>query len=131
MRIQCKPNGDRYWEYVLMYVDDIMCVSHDPQSVLDAIGQRYKLKPGSVGELTSYLGADALAIRTNPDGQCNPTSIQCSVKEVESKLAEINRKLPELIICLARSPAVTGIFTHSNTLGERHFSDRIIGGKRG
>jgi hypothetical protein len=36
----------------------------------------------------------------------------------------------ELNICLARSQAVTGTVTHSNAMSERHFSDRIIGGRR-
>jgi hypothetical protein len=36
----------------------------------------------------------------------------------------------ELNICLTQSPAVTGTVTHDDALGERHFSDRIIGGRR-
>jgi hypothetical protein len=36
----------------------------------------------------------------------------------------------ELNICLARSPAMTGTVMHSDALGECHFSDRIIGGRR-
>ena len=24
-----KPNGEKYWEYVLIYVDDILVMSHD------------------------------------------------------------------------------------------------------
>jgi hypothetical protein len=39
-------------------------------------------------------------------------------------------RLAELNIYLARSPAVTGTVMHSDALGERHFSDRIIGGRR-
>jgi Reverse transcriptase (RNA-dependent DNA polymerase) len=103
MRIQRKPNGDRYWEYILMYVDDIMCISHDPQSVLDAIGQRYKLKPGSVGEPTSYLGAviSKYYLPGNPHkprwAMSSDKYLQRAVKEVESKLGEINRKLPSRV----------------------------------
>jgi hypothetical protein len=29
MRPNCKPDGTKYWEYVLCYVDDILVVSHD------------------------------------------------------------------------------------------------------
>jgi hypothetical protein len=33
-------------------------------------------------------------------------------------------------ICLTQNPAVTGTVTHSDAMSERHFSDRIIGGRR-
>ena len=29
MRENCKPNGDKYYEYFLAYVDDLLLVSHD------------------------------------------------------------------------------------------------------
>jgi hypothetical protein len=35
MRPQVKPNGDKYWEYVLCFVDDILCASHEPQTDMD------------------------------------------------------------------------------------------------
>jgi Reverse transcriptase (RNA-dependent DNA polymerase) len=31
MRENVKPSGEHYWEFVLMYVDDIKSISHDPQ----------------------------------------------------------------------------------------------------
>jgi hypothetical protein len=44
--------------------------------------------------------------------------------------ARIAEYTNELNICLTQSPAVTGTVTHDDALGERHFSDRIIGGRR-
>jgi hypothetical protein len=99
MRVNSKPSGERYWEFVLMYVDDIMCISHDPQKVMDLIGKVYTLKKGSVGEPTTYLGAD-IGKYYLPD---DPTKVRWSmsadkylkqaVKEVELKIGEIDRKL--------------------------------------
>jgi Reverse transcriptase (RNA-dependent DNA polymerase) len=99
MRENSKPCGERYWEFVLMYVDDIMCISHDPQKVMDHIGKVYTLKKGSVGEPTTYLGAQ-IGKYYLPD---NPTKVRWSmsaddylkraVKEVETKLGEVDRKL--------------------------------------
>jgi hypothetical protein len=57
MRPKAKPNGDKYWEYVLCYVDDILCVSHEPQTVMDYLASRYTLKKESVREPNAYLGA--------------------------------------------------------------------------
>ena len=50
-------DGFKYWEYVLVYVDDLLVVSHDPQAVMDIMNKSYTLKPGSVKVPTEYLGA--------------------------------------------------------------------------
>ena len=49
-------NGKNYWEYVLLYVDDALCISMNPRAVLEnKIGRYWKLKSGSVGSPTIYL----------------------------------------------------------------------------
>jgi hypothetical protein len=35
MRVNTKPSGEHYCEFILMYVNDIMCILHDPQKVMD------------------------------------------------------------------------------------------------
>jgi hypothetical protein len=47
----------------LLYVDDVLVVSHDPQDIMNARGTCYTLKPGSVREPKEYLRA--------PIGRCN------------------------------------------------------------
>jgi len=46
-----------YYSYVLIYVDDILCIHHDAMLILNQIGKYFKLKPGSVGDPDMYLGA--------------------------------------------------------------------------
>jgi hypothetical protein len=46
-----------YYAYILCYVDDILCVHHDPMSVLNMINGYMPLKPSSVGNPAIYLGA--------------------------------------------------------------------------
>ena len=58
MRAAVKPNKEKYYEYVLCYVDDILAISHDPQAIMDHLSDKYTLKDGSVQEPTTYLGAD-------------------------------------------------------------------------
>ena len=60
MRPNTKPNGDKYWEYLLCYVDDLLCISHSPQLVMDYLAQIYTLKEGSVKEPDAYLGAEIM-----------------------------------------------------------------------
>jgi hypothetical protein len=47
----------RYYAYILCYVDDILCVHHDPMSVLNLINGYMPLKPSLVGDPDIYLGA--------------------------------------------------------------------------
>jgi hypothetical protein len=56
MKRRAKPTGDNYWEYHLVYTDDILCVSHDARDVMVKLEQMFKLK-GGIGEPTTYLGA--------------------------------------------------------------------------
>jgi len=46
-----------YSAYILCYVDDILCIYHDPMSVMNEINGYLPLKPSSVGGPDTYLGA--------------------------------------------------------------------------
>jgi hypothetical protein len=58
MKEETHPDdGVTYWEYILIYVDDILRVHHDPGTSLTQIDKYFRMKPGSIMELTFYLGA--------------------------------------------------------------------------
>jgi hypothetical protein len=50
-------DGVKYWAYILIYVDAILCVHHDPGKSLAQIDKYFKMKPCSIMETTFYLGA--------------------------------------------------------------------------
>ena len=57
MRPAKKDLGEEYWEYVLLYVDDALCVSMNGEHVLEnEIDKYFYIKEGSVGPPTIYLG---------------------------------------------------------------------------
>ena len=63
MRPMTKPDGFEYWEYVLIYVDDIMVISHEPEKLMESLSALYRLKEDpktkkGYGVPTKYLGAD-------------------------------------------------------------------------
>jgi hypothetical protein len=58
MRPAVTPDGTKYWEYVLAYVDDLLAVSHDPAIIMEQLGEHYTLKPGSVRPPAEYPGSD-------------------------------------------------------------------------
>ncbi len=47
----------RYYTYILCYVDNILCIHHDPMSVMGEINKYLPLKPSSVSNPDIYLGA--------------------------------------------------------------------------
>jgi hypothetical protein len=47
----------RYHAYILCYVDNILCVHHNPMSVLNLIHGYMLLKPSLIGDPDIYLGA--------------------------------------------------------------------------
>lgn len=67
IREAAKANGDKYYELLLVYVDDILCVSDDPQATMDKIGNIFEIK-GSVKVPDRYLGANLLQWQC-PDGR--------------------------------------------------------------
>jgi hypothetical protein len=46
-----------YWAYILIYVDDILCVHHDPGTPLAKLDEYFKMKEGLIQVSTFFLGA--------------------------------------------------------------------------
>jgi hypothetical protein len=57
MKAETRPNdGVRYWAYILIYVDDILCVHHDPGTPLAKLDEYFNMKEGYIQVPTFYLG---------------------------------------------------------------------------
>ena len=56
MRPAMKPDGFKYWEYILCYVDDILCVSHNPTATMKLIQSKFKLKDDKMEPPDTYWG---------------------------------------------------------------------------
>jgi hypothetical protein len=58
MKAEILPDdGVLYWSYILIYVDDILCVHHDPRAPLAKLDEYFKMKKGSIQVPTFYLDA--------------------------------------------------------------------------
>jgi hypothetical protein len=58
MKAETHPDdGVLYWAYILIYMDDILCVHHDHGSPLSKLYEYFKIKGGSIQVPTFYLGA--------------------------------------------------------------------------
>ena len=58
LRPFAKPDGFKYYAYILVYVDDVLIISHAPEEHLKIIQANYELNPASIGPPSRYLGAD-------------------------------------------------------------------------
>ena len=68
MRPAMKSNGFKYWELILCYVDDILCIHEDPTIAMKQIQANFKFKDDKMEEPDSYLGGELSKI-INIDGQ--------------------------------------------------------------
>ena len=93
MRISKSSHGREYYEYILLYVDDCLCVSEYPRESLDKLNKYFPLKKNSIGEPRIYLGAKLSQVDL-PNGVSawalsTSQYIQEAAKNVE---AHLNRK---------------------------------------
>lgn len=52
-----KEDGSKYYTYILVYVDDVLCVGENPDYYMNILNEEYRLKSPPV-EPMMYLGAD-------------------------------------------------------------------------
>ena len=88
---EIRPSDNhKYYSYMLLYVDDALCIHHDGKSALEGLDRYFQMKEGSIGDPDLYLGAKLRKV-TLPNGvQAWSTSpskyIQEAVKNVEEHL---------------------------------------------
>ena len=106
MRPKTRPDGFKYWSYILVYTDDILIVDHEPKLVMDYLASRYMLKPGSVKEPDQYLGSQIskhyLDGAENPDkprwAMSSEAYVKQAVVDVETELSKVDQCLPTRVM---------------------------------
>ena len=56
MRPSVKSNGFKYYEYVLCYVDDVVCISDNPSAIMFVLQDKFKLTDDKIEESSTHLG---------------------------------------------------------------------------
>ena len=90
MRPGHNSKGQAVWEYVLVYSDDFLVLAKDPKQIINDIDMKFKIKDGSTGEPTQYLGA-AISKYNFDDGSwawamSSDTYIKAAIANVEGYL---------------------------------------------
>ena len=99
MRPARKSDGSEYWEYVLLYTDDILVVSEYGEKLLrEQIGKYFELKEESIGSPEFYLGGKLRKVTLENGTKAwafgSSKYVQASVNNVVEHLAKKQMKLP-------------------------------------
>lgn len=100
LRHATKTDDSEYYEYIFVYVDDLLVLSEKPYLILKTIGDIYRLKDNSVAKPTTYLGAviKEHKIPDEPNKIVWSMSADKYVKETiqtfDNDLLAVNMKLP-------------------------------------
>ena len=57
-RPEVDSDGKPYYAYLIIYVDDVLCIHHLPGKIMDVINDDFRLKNGVDTNPKSYLGSD-------------------------------------------------------------------------
>ena len=112
MRPALKSNGDKIYEYVISYVDDLIFQGIDPPGFMDQLGKRFTLKPGSIKEPDTYLGVDIKKFRIHMSDEPekvrwafeSTSYVKKAISDIEKELEDSNLKL----IPNAKTPIASG-----------------------
>ena len=96
MRAAEKSDGTTYYEYVLLYTDDMLVVSEDPESFIrKEIGEIFTVKEKSIGPPSQYLGNKVLKVELDNGVKCwgfsSSQYVQNAVRNVEKYLERNGR----------------------------------------
>ena len=86
IRAQTKLDSTDYYEMLLVYVDNILVLSHDTKPIMDGISAQFHLKKGSLGPPKQYLGT-TIKIHTNGEG--SESWAMLSNEYVKAAVAEV------------------------------------------
>lgn len=96
MRKNFRDGGKAYYEYLLVYVDDILIVSHAPEEVMKQIGKEFEIKNNEYGPPTSYLGASITKVQLDNGEECwamdSKKYVKAAIEVVRGLLAEDGRE---------------------------------------
>ena len=93
MRPAKRSDGSDYYEYILLYTDDCLVLSENPEQLLrQELGRYFTLKEESIGPPKIYLGGSVRKVQLDNGVECWTFSssqyVQAAVKNVEDYLSK-------------------------------------------
>ena len=99
MRSSTKGDGTPYYQYALLYVDDVLVVAENAERIIrNEIGKYFEVKQESIGMPDIYLGGKISKVELMNGAKAYTFSssqyVKGAVSNVEAYLRERNQKLP-------------------------------------
>ena len=96
-RSATRDDGTEYWQFVLLYTDDILAIMEEPERFLrKELGTRFTIKEKSIGPPSQYLGNKVSQVTLENGVQCwcfsSSQYIQNAVHNVEEYLLKQGEK---------------------------------------
>ena len=92
-----KADGFQFYDMVLCYVDDVLCISDDPMKTMKGIQRTFKFKDDNIDEPEDYLGATLEKMILSEGSEfCSMSSVKyvkAAVQNVEETLAKSEKIL--------------------------------------
>jgi hypothetical protein len=100
--------GDEFYEYLLVYTDNLLAIATNPKAILDDVNVYFNLKPESVGHPNIYLGSKVSKAKMANGVECWCNSSSQYVKEAVKNIeAYISKHKGKLLSGKTRSPMET------------------------
>ncbi len=94
MRPAVKPNGFQYYEYILVYVDDLLILSHQATAIVKEVQKLYRLKDDEIGPPKTYLGAQVKQSHLPHDNSKKQWAVSAE-QYIKNAVTNIERKLDQ------------------------------------
>jgi hypothetical protein len=89
MKQETKLNGEKYYAYILVYVDDLLIIHEDPYKDMAKIKNHYPVTEKSIGPPKVYLGANIQQLKSNTTNkECWGASAEQYVREAVKNVKE-------------------------------------------
>ena len=92
-----KPDGFEYYEYIFCYVEDVLCISHNPQKLMNRIQGDFNLKYDKIETPGIYLRAALANMKLKSGNYCWNMSpeqyVKAAVTNIEEDLARSGKIL--------------------------------------
>jgi hypothetical protein len=122
-----KPNGAQYYEMLLVYVDDILHITHhktlDQNETMQEIGRIYQLKEGSMGEPSMYLGANVGCVL---DGDGNKMWYLSATDYIDGALKTVTADVPSDTKLKGKADRPLNISYHAKLDATLHLDPELI-----
>ena len=112
LKQDCYPDGEKYYRYILLYVDDCLSIGLKAKEELDRLDHYFQMKPGSIGDPDVYLGTKLketmLPNGVKAWGLSSSKYVQEAIANVERYLADPKNDIGKQLKRKVRSPWPSG-----------------------